>query len=119
MQFAQDAAAHRSQQLPLITTDKHANAPDCRQRHRPPSVLVITYTCSISVRKSFIHVVCIYSVFITFVIYFCSSLLFLFFIYPTYPLDLLCSLLLFFFFFLNNTAPPEISPFPLPDALPI
>src|SRR2546430_1907541 len=25
----------------------------------------------------------------------------------------------FFFFFLNNPAPPEISPFPLPDALPI
>src|SRR2546430_3342440 len=28
-------------------------------------------------------------------------------------------ILISLFFFLNNTAPPEISPFPLPDALPI
>src|ERR1039457_6701543 len=32
----------------------------------------------------------------------------------------LCSLLIFFFFFFfNDPAPTEISPFPLPDALPI
>src|SRR5256885_744102 len=36
---------------------------------------------------------------------------FLFFIMP-YPF-------FFFFFFLNNPAPPEISPLPLPDPLPI
>src|SRR2546427_10721178 len=36
------------------------------------------------------------------------------------PLYLTCvSSKLFFFFFFNDTAPPEISPLPLPDALPI
>src|SRR5256885_5154895 len=32
---------------------------------------------------------------------------------------MLSPLISFFFFFLNNPAPPEISPLPLPDALPI
>src|SRR6201746_2640169 len=32
---------------------------------------------------------------------------------------LCCMLVTFFFFFLNDPAPPEISPFPLPAALPI
>src|SRR2546426_12622553 len=35
------------------------------------------------------------------------------------PFDFFGLFRTFFFFFLNNTPPPEISPLPLPDALPI
>src|SRR5260370_1398846 len=63
---------------------------------------------------------------ILFIIFFCHhrsillSLLFLFFInFTLIFLIPTLSLLYSFFFFFNDTAPPEIYPFPLHDALPI
>src|SRR2546427_544404 len=49
------------------------------------------------------------------VFFFLSTLSSTYFLHPL----LCCTFSLFFFFFLNDPAPPEISPFPLPDALPI
>src|SRR5260221_259268 len=68
---------------------------------------------------SFIHYIFYSTLIPTFHLYFFYLSFFFYFYYIMSSLSSFFPFLLFFFFFLNDPAPPEISPFPLPDPFPI